>query len=190
MVHRTLCRRLDKSMEMAAHDSHDCFVPGVHDCNVRRDKPAAVRFARSGAGVGRRLPHRIQFDEVCVIFSRRIRRDDYRLCCNRHIILWGLAFPGNSRRLTWMDIWPDQHRSLLRKSDHRDFVFHVGPLDAAALSLRSTHAARLAFLLLNCPREYFSCRSNSSFHFKVMNLETRRAGRIEKSLILDSWLPD
>ena len=102
----------------------------------------------------------------------------------------GWHLPGNSRRLARMDLRPDQHRSLFRKSRRLAFHLHVGPLDAAAFSLRSTDAARLAFLFRNRARQYFSCRSNSSLHFKVMNLETRIPGRIEKSLILDSWLPD
>ena len=55
--------------------------------------------------------------KFALIFSRRIRRDDHRLGCHRHIILWGLAFPWNSRRLTWMDIRSDQHGSLFRKSE-------------------------------------------------------------------------
>ena len=45
-----------------------------------------------------------------------------------------------------MDLRPDQHRSLFHKGRRRDFLVHVGALDASALSLGSADATGLAFL--------------------------------------------
>ena len=39
-------------------------VPDLHDRRHRRDQPRAVRLPGSGAGAGRRLPHRVQLDEL------------------------------------------------------------------------------------------------------------------------------
>ena len=112
LVYRSFRWRLDESVEMAARDSNDHLFPGVHDCNFRRDKPAAFRFAGSRAGARGRLQHRIQLDEVRALFSRRICGHDHRVGCRRDPIFWRLAFPGNPRWLPWMGLRTDQHRGI------------------------------------------------------------------------------
>src|SRR4030095_9164547 len=181
--------RLDESMEMAARDSNGHLVPRVHDRDFRRNKPAAIRFAGSRAGARRRLQHRIQLNEVRALFCRRIRRDDHRVCCCRDVIFWWLAFSGDTRWLPRMDLRPDQHRSLFRKSRRRHFPVYVGALDAPTISLGSTDEAGLAFLFRNRVGEHFLPRCNSSFQFKIMNLETKKPRRRQESVILNSWIP-
>ena len=44
----------------------------------RGNEPRAVRLPRSGAGAGRRLPHRIQLDELRAVLPRRIREHGHR----------------------------------------------------------------------------------------------------------------
>ena len=46
-------------------------LPDLHDRRRRRDQPRAVRLPRSRAGAGRRLPHRIQLDELRACSSSR-----------------------------------------------------------------------------------------------------------------------
>src|SRR5437773_800860 len=61
---------------------------------LRGNKPAALRPARGGNGIGRRLSHRIRLDEVRPLFPRGIRCHDYRLRHYRYAFSWGLAFSG------------------------------------------------------------------------------------------------
>ena len=45
----------------------------------RRDEPGAVRLPGGGAGAGRRLPHRIQLDELRAVLPGRVREHGDRL---------------------------------------------------------------------------------------------------------------
>src|SRR5260370_1281756 len=135
---------ITRPVEMAGRNSHGHFLSRVYDRNFRRDKSTALRSAGSGAGTCRRLQHRIQLDEIRLVFSRRIRRDDYRIGSHRHIVLRRLAFPGNSGRVPGVDFRPHQRRSLFRKSCCHDFCFHLGALYAAAFSLGPAYATGLA----------------------------------------------
>src|SRR5919106_4998667 len=157
-------------MEMAARDSNDHLVPRVHDRAFRRNKPAAIRFAGSRAGARRRIQHRIQLDEVRALFSRRIRRDDYRVRCRRYVIFWRLAFSGHTRWLPRMDLRPDQHRSLFHKGRRRDFLVYVGALDTPTISMGPADAAGLAVLFRNRVGEHFYRRGDSPFHDTVIFL--------------------
>ena len=88
------------------------------------------------------------------------------LGCRCDIIFWRLAFSRNPGWLPRLDLRPDQHRRLFRKGRRRDFLFHVGALDAPAISLGSADAPRLAFLFRNRAGEHlFRCR-DSSFTFQ------------------------
>ena len=82
-----------------------------------------------------RLQHRIQLDEVFSFFPGRIRGHDHRIGGDRDIVFRRLAFPGNSRWFARVDFRPDKHRSLLHKSRHGHFRFHVGAMDPAPISL-------------------------------------------------------
>ena len=46
----------------------------LHDRGHRRDQPRAVRFSRSGAGAGRRLPHRVQQHELRDVLPRGVHQ--------------------------------------------------------------------------------------------------------------------
>src|SRR4029453_8123166 len=160
LVHRALCRRLGKSVEMVAHYPDDYFVYCFRDRDFRRNESVAVRSARSRAGARWRLQHGVQLDEVRAFFSRGIRGHDHWISCHGDFVLRRLAFSWNPRRLTWVDLWTVKHRRVFRESWDTHLPVHVGPLDVAAFSLRSTHAAGLALLLRNCAREHLYCRGN------------------------------
>ena len=49
-------------------------IPDLHDCRHRGDQPRAVRFSRGGAGARRRLPHRVQLDELRDVLSRGVHQ--------------------------------------------------------------------------------------------------------------------
>ena len=51
----------------------------LHVRGRRGDQPRAVRLSRSGAGARRRLPHRVQLDELRDVLPRRIREHGHRL---------------------------------------------------------------------------------------------------------------
>ena len=70
--------------------------------------------------------HRIQLDEVRFVFSWRIRGDDHRIGGDRDVVFRRLAFSGNSRRLSRVDLRSDKHRSLLRKGCRSSFSFSCG----------------------------------------------------------------
>jgi hypothetical protein len=67
-----------------------------------------------------------------------------------------------------MDLRPDQHRSLFHKGRRRDLLVHVGAMDAPEISMGSTYAIRLAFLLRNRVGEYFRCSGSNAASAKVM----------------------
>jgi len=69
-------------------------------------KPPAFRSTRSGNGIGRRLSHRIQLDEVRSLFPRRIRRHDHRVGHYRHSFSGRLAFSTYPGRFSRLDFRP------------------------------------------------------------------------------------
>jgi hypothetical protein len=91
-----------------------------------------------------------------------------------------------------MDLRPDQHRSLFHKGRRRDFPVHVGAMDAPAISMGSTNAIRLAFLLRDCAGEYLHRGGATNVCTQVndeirmtkletkLNKEARKAGHWRK----------
>ena len=119
----------------------------LHGRGVRRDEPAAVRSARGGIGADRRLPHRVQRDEVLDVLHRRVRehgdgeRADgdavlRRLGHSVHAVGQRRAAHAASRRCVTFGV-------LLREDPVLRVRLHVDPLDAAALPLRPADGARL-----------------------------------------------
>src|ERR1043166_6246379 len=146
---------------MGARDSNVDLVRGLSGRDLRRDESAAVRFTRSRTGISRRLSHRIFVDEIRALLSRRVRGNDHRRVCCGHVFFRRLAFSWNSRWITRLDFWPDQHRGLLREGRRGHSVYDVGTLDIAPVSLGPTDAPRLAVFLRNRARKHLHRRGPS-----------------------------
>ena len=120
-------------------------VAFVHFLHRRpgRDQPRAVRPAGGGAGADRRLPHRVQRHALRAVLPRRIREHDRRVVGGDDAVPRRLAAAVPERRGA---AFPRLHSELDLVSDQVVRVplhLHLGPRDAAALSLRPADAARV-----------------------------------------------
>jgi formate hydrogenlyase subunit 4 len=103
---------------------------------VRRDQPAPVRPARGGVRADRRVPHRVQRDEVLPLLHRRVRQHAHRLGHDGDPVLRRLGHPvhplGRGRQCARL---PGHLRGVRAQGVLLPLPLHVGPLDPAALPL-------------------------------------------------------